>query len=39
MVDVGFKVQRLANDVLKLAARKQTSAPPATWARRRSRSR
>jgi Fe-S oxidoreductase len=30
MVDVGFKAQRLANNVLKLAARKQTSAPPAT---------
>ena len=30
MVDVGFKAQRLANDVLKLAARKQTSAPPAS---------
>ncbi|MEF7616493.1 FAD/FMN-binding oxidoreductase [Aquincola sp. MAHUQ-54] len=30
MVDVGFKAQRLAHDVLKLAARKQTSAPPAT---------
>jgi len=30
MVGVGFKVQRLANDVLKLAARKQTAAPPAT---------
>jgi len=30
MVGVGFKAQRLANDVLKLAARKQTSAPPAT---------
>jgi Fe-S oxidoreductase len=30
MVDVGFKVQRLANDLLKPAARKQTSAPPAT---------
>jgi len=30
MVDVGFKAQRLANDVLKLAARKQTTAPPAT---------
>jgi FAD/FMN-containing dehydrogenase/Fe-S oxidoreductase len=30
MVDVGFKAQRLANKVLKLAARKQTSAPPAT---------
>ncbi|MEK8028143.1 FAD/FMN-binding oxidoreductase [Pseudaquabacterium rugosum] len=30
VVDVGYKAQRLANDVLKLAARKQTSAPPAT---------
>ncbi|MFW5332833.1 DUF3683 domain-containing protein [Hydrogenophaga sp. ZJX-1] len=30
MVDVGFKAQRMANNVLKLAARKQTSAPPAT---------
>ena len=30
MVDVGFKVQRFANDMLKLAARKQTNAPPAT---------
>ena len=30
MVDVGFKAQRMANKVLKLAARKQTSAPPAT---------
>lgn len=30
MVDVGFKAQRLAHDVLKLAARKQTAAPPAT---------
>jgi Fe-S oxidoreductase len=30
MVDVGFKMQRLANKVLKIAARKQTSAPPAT---------
>ena len=30
MVDVGFKAQRLANDVLKLVARKQTDAPPAT---------
>lgn len=30
MVDVGMKVQRVANDVLKLAARKQTTAPPAT---------
>ena len=30
MVGVGFKVQRVANNVLKLAARRQTSAPPAT---------
>ena len=30
MVDIGFKVQRLAHDVLKLAARRQTRAPPAT---------
>jgi FAD/FMN-containing dehydrogenase/Fe-S oxidoreductase len=30
MVDVGFKAQRFANKFLKLAARKQTSAPPAT---------
>ncbi|MCB2016611.1 MAG: FAD-binding oxidoreductase, partial [Hydrogenophaga sp.] len=30
MVDVGFKAQRLANNVMKLAARKQTSAPPAS---------
>lgn len=30
MVDVGFKVQRFANDLLKLAARRQTNAPPAT---------
>jgi hypothetical protein len=30
MVGVGFKLQRLANDVLKLAARRQTAAPPAT---------
>ena len=30
MVGVGFKVQRLANDVLKLAARKQTNAPAAS---------
>ena len=30
MVGLGFKVQRLASDVLKLAARKQTSAPPAS---------
>jgi len=30
MVGVGFKAQRLAHDVLKLVARKQTSAPRAT---------
>ncbi|MEY2736408.1 MAG: hypothetical protein RLZ58_1817, partial [Pseudomonadota bacterium] len=30
MVDVGMKVQRVAHDVLKLAARKQTGAPPAS---------
>ncbi|MEX1167582.1 MAG: FAD-binding and (Fe-S)-binding domain-containing protein, partial [Hydrogenophaga sp.] len=30
MVGVGFKAQRLANNALKLVARKQTSAPPAT---------
>ncbi len=30
MVGLGFKAQRLAHDVLKLAARKQTAAPPAT---------
>ena len=30
MVDVGFKVQRLANQVLRIAAKKQTAAPPAT---------
>ena len=30
MVDVGFKVQRFANQMLRLAARKQTAAPPAT---------
>ncbi|WP_396268987.1 DUF3683 domain-containing protein [Ideonella sp.] len=30
MVGVGMKAQRFAHDVLKLAARKQTSAPPAT---------
>ncbi|HSI58396.1 MAG TPA: DUF3400 domain-containing protein, partial [Ideonella sp.] len=30
MVGVGMKAQRLAHDVLKLAARKQTGAPPAT---------
>ena len=30
MVGVGFKAQRLAHDLLKLGARKQTTAPPAT---------
>ena len=30
MVDVGFKAQRLANNMMTLAARKQTSAPPAS---------
>ncbi|MFM9878945.1 MAG: DUF3683 domain-containing protein [Burkholderiaceae bacterium] len=30
MVDVGFKVQRLANDLFKRLARKQTAAPHAT---------
>ena len=30
MVGVGMKAQRLAHDVLKLAGRRQTSAPPAT---------
>jgi FAD/FMN-containing dehydrogenase/Fe-S oxidoreductase len=30
MVDVGFKVQRFANQMLRLAAKKQTAAPPAT---------
>ncbi|MFZ5519843.1 MAG: DUF3683 domain-containing protein [Pseudomonadota bacterium] len=30
MVGVGFKAQRLANDVVKVIARKQTSKPPAT---------
>ncbi len=30
MVDVGFKVQRFANQVLRVAAKKQTAAPPAT---------
>ncbi len=30
MVDVGFKVQRLANQVLRVAAKAQTAAPPAT---------
>ena len=33
MVDVGFKVQRFANQVLRLAARRQTAAPPATVGR------
>jgi hypothetical protein len=33
MVDVGFKVQRFANRMLKLAAKAQTSAPPATVGR------
>ena len=30
MVGIGFKAQRLANDLLKRLARKQTAAPPAT---------
>jgi len=30
MVDVGMKLQRMANDVLGVMARKQTNAPPAT---------
>ncbi|MES3010787.1 MAG: (Fe-S)-binding protein, partial [Pseudomonadota bacterium] len=30
MVDVGFKAQRLANDLLRKLARQQTAAPPAT---------
>jgi FAD/FMN-containing dehydrogenase/Fe-S oxidoreductase len=30
LTNLSFKAQRLGNDVLKLAARKQTSAPPAT---------
>ena len=30
MVDVGFKAQRLANDLLRRLARKQTARPPAT---------
>ena len=33
MVDVGFKAQRLANDLLRRLARKQTAAPPATVGR------
>lgn len=30
MVDVGYKAQRLAHDLLKRVARRQTAAPPAT---------
>ncbi|WP_431275444.1 DUF3683 domain-containing protein [Variovorax ureilyticus] len=30
MVDIGFKAQRFANDVLRGLAKKQTAAPPAT---------
>ncbi|MBC7704463.1 MAG: (Fe-S)-binding protein, partial [Rhodoferax sp.] len=30
MVDIGFKAQRLANDLLRRVARKQTQKPPAT---------
>jgi FAD/FMN-containing dehydrogenase/Fe-S oxidoreductase len=30
MVDVGFKVQRVANDLLRSVARKQTAKPPAS---------
>ncbi|HEU4459291.1 MAG TPA: FAD/FMN-binding oxidoreductase [Methylibium sp.] len=33
MVGIGFRAQRLAHEVLKRAARKQTSAPPATVGR------
>ena len=33
MVDVGFKAQRLANDLLRRLARKQTARPPATVGR------
>jgi FAD/FMN-containing dehydrogenase/Fe-S oxidoreductase len=33
MVGVGFKVQRIASDALRLAARKQTQAPPPTLGR------
>ena len=33
MVDVGFKAQRLANDLLRRLARKQTAHPPATVGR------
>ena len=30
MVDIGFKAQRIANDLMKRIARKQTASPPAT---------
>ncbi len=30
MVDIGFKAQRLANDLLRRVAKKQTTAPPST---------
>ncbi len=30
MVDIGFKAQRLANQVLRVAAKKQTARPPST---------
>ena len=30
MVDIGFKAQRVANDLMKRVARKQTASPPAT---------
>ncbi|MBC7395314.1 MAG: FAD/FMN-binding oxidoreductase [Variovorax sp.] len=30
MVDIGFKAQRLANDLLRRVAKKQTAAPPST---------
>jgi FAD/FMN-containing dehydrogenase/Fe-S oxidoreductase len=33
MVDVGFKAQRLANDLLRRVARKQTAKPPASVGR------
>ncbi|SFU63591.1 Fe-S oxidoreductase [Polaromonas sp. YR568] len=33
MVDVGFKAQRLANDLMRRLARKQTALPPATVGR------
>lgn len=33
MVGVGFKAQRLANQILRLAAKKQTAKPPATVGR------